>query len=157
MKGARMLYWASGACLFAALTFYLTPSRPSRGGRAVLVTTNAEVARPRQTPALATSFDSIVLSNVFSRSRSAPLSPVRVVEARPRPPAATRPALTLRGTTIGPHGAVALIDGDRAKAGAEVHRIGDIVDGARLVSITDSSVTLQGTAGPFVLHLPSHQ
>jgi hypothetical protein len=66
------------------------------------------------------------------------------------------PALTLLGTTIGPQGAVALIDASASSPpGPQVHRMGDLVAGARLVAITDSTVTLDRPSGPLVLHMQS--
>src|SRR5438876_154479 len=73
--------------------------------------------------------------------------------ARPAAPAPRGPRLTLYGTTVGPQGAVALIDADPKVPGAEIYRLGDVVAGAALVAITDSTVTLAEPSGPLVLHL----
>jgi hypothetical protein len=56
---------------------------------------------------------------------------------------------------MGPQGAVALIRDDAVARSAEVYHIGDLVGGARLVAITDSTVTLERRSGPLVLHLPT--
>jgi hypothetical protein len=94
-------------------------------------------------------YQAIVSQNIFAQARGAEASPSTPVAAKTRPRPA-EPSLQLRGTTIGPRGSVALI-------GADVHRIGDIVDGAKLVAITDSTVTLERPSGPLVLHVPSSQ
>jgi hypothetical protein len=104
-----------------------------------------------------TSSDPIVSANIFSRSRTAPAREAAVVHAT-HSPASLVPhgaALTLYGTTIGPQGAVALIDDDTPPRGAHLHRMGDLIAGARLVAITDSTVTLDRQSGPLVLHLPA--
>src|SRR5256885_139760 len=69
--------------------------------------------------------------------------------------ASRRPPLKLYGITVGPQGAVALIDADPKIPGAEIYRVGDLVAGARLVAITDSTVTLAQPSGPLILRLPS--
>jgi hypothetical protein len=116
----------------------------------------AQLKLPAQRPAAAagevergTNYQPIVAENIFAQSRGVepPNAGPVASKAKSRPAA---PALDLRGTTIGPRGAVALI-------GADVHRIGDIIDGARLVAITDSTVTLERPSGPLVLHVPSSQ
>jgi hypothetical protein len=91
----------------------------------------------------------IVAQNIFSQTRG-PEPAKTAPTPRAGKPRNTGPDFALRGTTIGPRGAVALI-------GAEVHRVGDIVDGARLVAITDSTVTLERSSGPLVLHVPTSQ
>jgi hypothetical protein len=97
----------------------------------------------------AANYQPIVAANIFSETRGIePTHPAPTTHVeRPRDPAEL---LALHGTTIGPRGAVALI-------GAEVYRLGDIVAGAKLVAITDSSVTLERPSGPLVLHVPSSQ
>src|SRR3989442_7825279 len=72
-----------------------------------------------------------------------------------RPSAGAGPPLKLYGITVGPQGAVALIDADPKIPGAEIYRVGDLVAGARLVAITDSTVTLAQPSGPLILRLPS--
>jgi|SRR5580704_2353591 hypothetical protein len=114
----------------------------------------AQLKLPAQKPSSAAgdiapaNYQPIVAQNIFAQSRGAePPKPSVAAPAKARP---TGPTLELRGTTIGPRGAIALI-------GADVHRVGDIVDGARLVAITDSTVTLERPSGPLVLHVPSSQ
>lgn len=101
--------------------------------------------------------DPIVSANIFSRSRTAPARAGAVVHAAhaPASPAQHGATLTLYGTTIGPQGAVALIDDETPPRGAHLHHMGDVIAGARLVAITDSTVTLDRQSGPFVLHLPA--
>jgi len=95
----------------------------------------------------ATNDQLIIAQNIFSQQRGAePAKPAPT----PRAARNTGPDYALRGTTIGPRGAVALI-------GAEVHRVGDVIDGAKLVAITDSTVTLERPSGPLVLHVPNSQ
>src|SRR2546425_8518582 len=102
-------------------------------------------------------YEAIVAANIFSQTRSAPL--VRFAPAgraaRGTASPSRRPALKLFGITVGPQGAVALIDGDPKIPGAEIYRVGDAVAGARLVAITDSTVTLAQPSGPLLLRLPS--
>jgi hypothetical protein len=101
--------------------------------------------------------DPIVSANIFSRSRTAPAREGAVAHAAHAgaSPAQHGTTLTLYGTTIGPQGAVALIDDDTPPRGAHLHHMGDVIAGARLVAITDSTVTLDRQSGPFVLHLPA--
>jgi len=102
-------------------------------------------------------YEAIVAANIFSQARTAPL--VRFAPAgravRGTASAAARPPLKLYGITVGPQGAVALIDADPKIPGAEIYRVGDLVAGARLVAITDSTVTLAQPSGPLILRLPS--
>lgn len=100
--------------------------------------------------------DPIVGADIFSPARVAPprLSALANAPTPRHPPAALArgPSFTLYGTTIGPRGAVALITagGDPA----QVHAMGDVIAGARLVAITESTVTLLRPSGPLVLHVP---
>ena len=100
--------------------------------------------------------DPIVAANIFSRTRTAPAREGAVTHTTRNPaPVPHGTTLTLYGTTIGPQGAVALIDDDTPPRGAHLHHMGDLIAGARLVAITDSTVTLDRQSGPFVLHLPA--
>jgi hypothetical protein len=100
--------------------------------------------------------DPIVAANIFSRTRTAPAREGAVTHTTRTPtPVAHGATLTLYGTTIGPQGAVALIDDDTPPRGAHLHHMGDVIAGARLVAISDSTVTLDRQSGPFVLHLPA--
>jgi len=64
--------------------------------------------------------------------------------------------MALYGTTVTADDAFALIEADPQVAGAEIYRVGDLVQGARLVKITDSTVTLASRPGGVarVLRLP---
>jgi hypothetical protein len=97
----------------------------------------------------------IVAANIFSRTRTAPARAGAVHATHGTAPVSHGTTLTLYGTTIGPQGAVALIDDDTPPRGAHLHHMGDVVAGARLVAITDSTVTLDRQSGPVVLHLPA--
>src|SRR2546422_5347920 len=78
-------------------------------------------------------YEAIVAANIFSQARTAPL--VRFAPAgravRGTASAAARPPLKLYGITVGPQGAVALIDADPKIPGAEIYRVGDLVAGSR--------------------------
>jgi hypothetical protein len=110
------------------------------------------------------SFQRIVTDNLFTQDRSAAEERYTPPELMPpdtaptqttRPQPATRPALRLYGTAVGPEGSVALIDADPGIPGAEVYRVGDLVDGARLVEVQETAVVLEGASGRFTLTLPS--
>jgi hypothetical protein len=98
-------------------------------------------------------YDAIVTTNIFSQDRTPP--PVRfALPGRAlAPPKPRGPVLRLFGITVGPQGAVAIIDANPKIAGSGLYRLGDLVAGARLVAITDSSVTLAEPSGPLVLRL----
>src|SRR2546428_4244710 len=87
-------------------------------------------------------YEAIVAANIFSQTRTAPL--VRFAPAgrtaRGTASASRRPPLKLYGITVGPQGAVALIDADPKIPGAEIYRVGDLVAGAPPVPIPDSTV-----------------
>jgi hypothetical protein len=48
---------------------------------------------------------------------------------------------------VGPSGTAALIDADPAVRGAEIYQVGDVVDGKRVVAVSESTVVLTGEAG----------
>jgi len=104
----------------------------------------------------ANDYESIVAANIFSQTRVAPsvrFEPAGRAVKRAGPAAPRGPTLKLYGITLSPQGAVALIDADPKIPGAEIYHLGDLVAGARLVAITDSSVTLAKPSGPLVLYL----
>jgi hypothetical protein len=108
----------------------------------------------------AADFHEIAAANVFSPTRAPPT--VRFTPrgaAGPTVARAARPGPTLRlyGITVGDQGAIALIDGDARIPGAEIYRVGDLVAGASIVAITDSTVTIARPSGPLVLRLPPAQ
>lgn len=101
--------------------------------------------------------DPIITANIFSQSRLPPTrqsAPTNALAARrPVNAAAHTPTYTLYGTTIGPRGAVALITAGARPDDAQVHYMGDTIAGARLVAVTESTVTLLRASGPLVLHV----
>jgi hypothetical protein len=117
--------------------------RQGDGNRATPVESAAGALTPTAT-------DPIVTANIFARERTAPSRASTALIPTTKPHVTTPPAprFILAGTTSGPQGAVALINGG-------VHRIGDTIDGATLTAITDSTATLNGKTGTVVLRLPA--
>jgi hypothetical protein len=129
----------------------LGPAMPHRAGDQASVS-----VAPVTGDIASTGPDPIVAANIFSRTRTAPAREGAVSHAtRGAAPVPRGTTLTLYGTTIGPQGAVALIDDDTPPRGAHLYHMGDVIAGARLVAITDSTVTLDRQSGPVVLHLPA--
>ena len=154
MTLGRGLYVASAAFLVAGLGLRLAPtSLPLAGATPLPVPADAQpAAAPTSLPAVA-GYDAIVAANIFSQDRTAP-SVRYVPPGRAAPPTKPRgPTLRLYGITVGTQGAVAIIDGDPKTPGGGIYRLGDLVAGARLVAITDSTVTLAEPSGPLVLRL----
>ncbi len=148
MRPAQMLYAVAG--VFALAGLWLRVAHPS-----LPAADPSQLRLPVERPSTSTGdvaptdYQPIVAQNIFAQSRGVePAKPAP--SARPERPRDPTAGLALRGTTIGPRGAVALI-------GADVYRLGDIVDGAKLIAITDSSVTLARPSGPLTLHVPSSQ
>ncbi len=149
------------AALFAAvgLMLRLTPIPRPRVPQPDVRDGDLPVTRHVQTAAAGgitpNGSDPIINANIFARSRVAPIRAGAVPHAdhKPATPTVHEPTFALFGTTIGPRGAVALISAGGAPGG-HVHAIGDIIDGARLVAITDSTVTLERGGKPFSLHVP---
>jgi hypothetical protein len=151
MKIVPILYGSAAVLALAGLGL-----RISKPGLPTVDTKSFQLPSQQQPPAAGdvspttANYQQIVDQNIFSQQRGA-AEPVKVATStRTVKPRNTEPDFALRGTTIGPRGAVALI-------GAEVHRVGDVVDGAKLVAITDSTVTLERPSGPLVLHVPNSQ
>jgi len=150
----RGLLSAAAALLAAGLGLRLAPTPLPRAAAAPLaVPAEAQPeAAPTSTPPVPR-YDAIVAANILSQDRTAPamrfLPPGRA--AAPTKPRG--PTLRLYGITVGPQGAVAIIDADPNIPGAEIYRLGDLVAGARLIAITDSTVTLAESSGPLVLRL----
>ncbi len=158
MTTVRALYAA--ALVLGLLGLWLRLSRSPLPQAAAAPLPLRTAGQPTTAPAGATAapgYEAVVAANIFSQTRTAPL--VRFAPAgraaRGTASRSRRPALKLYGITVGPQGAVALIDADPKIPGAEIYRIGDLVAGARLVEITDSTVTLAQPSGPLVLRLPS--
>lgn len=155
---ARALYGVAAVLLLLGLLLRFAPV-PAGASRV------AEIPRPAPStagrtpggePAGATA--TIVAGNIFSASRAAPrvrytppdLAPARAPVARRAPP---RMRLRLLGTVVGPAGTAALIDADPAVRGAEIYQVGAVVDGRRIVAVSESTVVLEGSAGRTVLRL----
>jgi len=150
----RGLYVAAAAFLVTGLGLRLARTPLARVASAPLGLPAADTpdAAPTSAPPVPR-YDAIVAANIFSQDRTAPA--VRFVPpGHAAPPTKPRgPTLRLYGITVGPQGAVAIIDADPKIPGAELYRLGDLVAGARLVAITDSTVTLAEPSGPLVLRL----
>jgi hypothetical protein len=150
----RSLYVASTAFLVAGVGLRLAPTPlPHAGATPLAVPTDTQPGAVPMSLATATGYDAIAAANIFSQDRAAPA--VRFVPpGRAAAPTKPRgPTLRLYGITVGTQGAVAIIDGDPKIPGAGIYRLGDLVAGARIVAITDSTVTLAERSGPLVLRL----
>lgn len=161
----RWAWVAAGVLALVGVALRVAPASPP----AVSVDAPAPYQVPEpptgeQQAATLLSFQRIVTDNLFTQDRTAAderytppeLMPPDTPAAQPtRPQPVARPALRLYGTAVGPEGSVALIDADPAIPGAEVYRVGDQVDGARLVEVQETAVVLEGPAGRFTLTLPS--
>src|SRR2546426_8663210 len=90
--------------------------------------TAGQAAPARAGASAAPRYEAIVAANIFSQARTGPL--VRFAPGgravRGTASAAARPPLKLYGITVGPQGAVALIDADPKIPGAEIYRVGDL-------------------------------
>jgi hypothetical protein len=102
-------------------------------------------------------YDAIVAANIFSPDRAPPAVRFSLPGRETAPPKPREPTLRLYGITVGAQGAVAIIDADPAIPGAEIYHLGDLVAGARVLAITDSTVTLAEPSGPLVLRLQPAQ
>ena len=142
--------------LGAALRLAPTP-HPNAHATLMAAPAALEPSPPTASAGDVTSYASIVRENIFSPERSAPrrrLYPQgTAVAVAPTDSGHRRPALRLYGITVAAQGAIALIDADPSIPGAEIYRVDDLVAGARLVAITDSTVTLAEPSGPLILRL----
>jgi len=151
----RSLFVAAATLLVAGLGLRLAPTPLPRAEAAPLAVPAAAHpdGAPTSTPPIPR-YDPIVAANIFSPDRTAPAVrfsiPGRAAAAPTKP---REPTLRLYGITAGPQGAVALIDADPKVPGAEIYHVGDRVAGARVLAITDSTVTLAEPSGPLVLRL----
>jgi hypothetical protein len=59
----------------------------------------------------------------------------------------------LYGITVTAKEATALIDANPKIPGAELYRIGDLIGGAPITAITESTVVIRRPGGPLVLRL----
>lgn len=163
MRGdsVRTLYALAGLLVLSGLVLRFAPARVAAvPAPAITVDEPTDEPSGSERAEALLSYQGIVRANVFSRDRSPPTTryvPPELAElvAPVRTPARTAPVLRLYGVAVGPTGAVALIDADPAIPGAEVYRPGDTVAGARLVTIADTAVVLEGPAGRTILTLPT--
>jgi hypothetical protein len=160
----RGLYGVAVVLAIVGLILRVLPARTPREARSEGTALAAPAPRGTATTSAGSvadaTYDSIISANIFSRTRKAPPKPGEVqVQAAPRVVKPAGPTWELVGTTIGPQGTVALIHSSADVPGGELlHHTGDVIAGARLVEITDSTVTLdRPTGGPLVLHLASTQ
>lgn len=160
MNGTRSLYIlaallaASGVALrFTPLGRPTIPVRSTDAGR-LSDRAQSHAAQPAPVGSNPSSGDPIIAANIFAESRTPPTPQSLATAPASRRHASPPPAaLTLVGTTIGPRGAVALINTGGASGATQVHAMGDVIEGARLVAITESTVTLLRPSGPLVLHV----
>lgn len=116
-------------------------------------------ADPSAQAAALLTYEEIVRANPLGPNRQPPAQRYvpPALRAESGPPAATAaastPRLRLFGVATGPNGAVALIDANPSIPGAEIYRLGDLVSGYRLESISESVVVLRGATGPRTLRL----
>jgi hypothetical protein len=159
-RTSRLLYGIAAISLLVGVALRIAPAPvgadqegPPRG--TVSRTETKETSR-----ATAGADAAIVGGNIFSASRSAPgvrytppdlVASPETVRRRPRPAAS---GLRLFGTVSG---TAALIDANPAVPGAEIYQIGDMVAGKRILSVTESTVVLEGPAGRTVLRLRPSQ
>jgi hypothetical protein len=167
VNSARGLYAAAATLFAAGIVLRIVPVGLPSIGESARAGSAGEKATGVRVVSVADGDDSasggqIIATNIFSRTRVAPTPAIRksATDAAPKNRgAAAQPAggatFKLYGTTIGPRGAIALIDAGTAARGAQVHRMGDTIAGARLVDITDSTVTLARQSGQIVLHVQS--
>ena len=156
-----VLYTIAIALAVVGLALRVIPS-PVAGGSAPPIavaglTPGATSVDPSADP---TAFQAIVTANIFSQERQPPAEryvPPELQEQAPPPPAQPTSGFRMRlfGVVVGPAGTVALIDADPRIPGAEVYQVGDAVGDARLISVSDSAVVLDGPTGRRVLTLPS--
>ena len=150
MNAPRLLWPAATVLSLAAIAFRVTP--PAIPAPSMLVIPPAQ--RLAAVPALESGTE-IVATNMFAASRRPPQ--LRFLPRGFEPPVrAPVPApVVLYGITLAAEDPLALIDADPRVPGAEIYRIGAQVRDARLVAITDSTVTLAPLSGApaFVLRL----
>lgn len=150
MNPTRLLWPAAAGLALAAIAFRaMPPTRPAAG-----VPIIPQPQPLASVPALESGTE-IVATNMFAASRRPPQR--RFLPRGFEPPvSAPAPApIVLYGVTLAAADPLALIDADPRIPGAEIYRIGQPVRDARLVAITDSTVTLAPLSGApaFVLHL----
>ena len=160
LRNPRTLYGIAGALVLLGLVLRVAPARVPDAPDVLTLPAAARQPAPEAMGGDEPSYAQVAAGNVFSQSRTPPK--VRFVPegtAEPAPVAARQrprpPALRLYGITAAARGTTALIDADPKVPGAEVYRVGDRVGGARITSITDSTVVISRPSGSLILRLPS--
>jgi len=162
VSAVRLLYLAAAALLATGVALRIVPLRPITTDsvpRAPASVGDGSTAVPVQAGSAVhvTAPDPILSADIFTPSRAAPPRPATEQVRNPKPRTVTtphEPTVKLFGTTIGPDGAVALIDFPGHEREAHLYRIGDTLAGARLTAITDSTVTLVRGSTALLLRLP---
>jgi len=150
----RSLFVAAAALMVAGLGLRLAPTPLPRVQAAPLaVPAEVDPGRASSSVPPVPAYDAIVAGNIFSQDRTPPAVRFSLPGRAVAPTKARRPTLRLYGITVGAQGAAAIIDADPAIPGAEIYHLGDLVAGARVLAITDSTVTLAEPSGPLVLRL----
>jgi len=150
----RNLYVAAGVLLVGGLALRLAPTalpQPRAETLAVPAVAHPESAPTTMPPV--PRYDTIIAANILSPDRTPPAVRFSLPGRAVAPTKPQGPTLRLYGITVGGQGPVALIDADPNIPGAENYRLGDMVAGARVVAITDSTVTLARPSGQLVLRL----
>ncbi len=156
MTVRRTLYGSAAGLGILALILQVAPTPlPSAHASTPAI---AVRARPLVSTAghAAPDYEPIVRTNLFSAERTPPrqrFAPAGTA-SRDTVPRRAAPSIRLYGITVGAQGAMALIDADPEIPGAEIYHVGDVVAGAPIAEITDSTVVLSQPSGPRVLHLP---
>ena len=154
MNPDRVLYATAGVLAGAGLFLRLLPTPLPAAERRSLALPPPPGAREASPPP-STVYGPIATADMFSIRREPPRARfVPVGSAHPvvvGPP--HHPGPRLYGITVGPEGSVAVISTDPGVVRAELYQVGDTLLGARVVAITESTVTLARPSGSFTLHL----
>ena len=155
MRLLRVLYGSSAGFALVASGLQLAPTAPPRAQASESVAPGISHATERPVPTVPpATYATIVSTNIFSTDRVPPRVRFTPPGLAARGGPVHRAAVRLYGITIGASGtATALIDADPDIPGAEIYHIGDMVAGAPIVAITDSTVVLAQPSGQRVLHL----
>jgi hypothetical protein len=154
----RALYGVAGALALAGIGVRLAPARLPGGQPALELPAPAQLSPAQGVLGDERSYAPIAAANVFSQTRTPPK--VRFVpEGRhsadsvaPAPKPRAR-VFRLYGITVTAKEATALIDANPKIPGAELYRIGDLIGGAPITAITESTVVIRRPGGPLVLRL----
>lgn len=154
MTTDRALWSVATVCAIVGVALRVVPAATPGPAPAVV----PAPFTPPAVPPVATGA-AVVDANIFASSRTAPRLrfSARTGVVRSPSSAPVAPDLTLYGITVTAEGAFALIEADPQVAGAEIYRVGNLVRGARVMAITESTVTLAPVSGGHarVLRLPA--